>query len=219
MTVVKICGVTTLEDALLSAEAGAQMLGLNFYPPSPRSLSVEAAAKLAADLRSELADVCPLLVGVFVNETAEHMQHVMKTVGLDAVQLSGDEPIETLVAVAGRGIVVIRPRNLEEAITQTGRVLAHSPLDMRLPSLILDAYHPDLYGGTGEQASIEVARAIRTRVPRLMLAGGLTPENVAERVGAVRPWGVDVASGVEGAVKDRKDSTKVRDFIAAARSG
>jgi phosphoribosylanthranilate isomerase len=219
VTVVKICGVTTLEDALVSTEAGADMIGLNFYPPSPRSLSVETAAQLVSDLQIELAEACPLLVGVFVNETAEHMQGVMKTVGLDAVQLSGDEPMMTLSALAGRGYVAIRPRDLEEAITQTERVLVHSPLDTRLPSLILDAYHPDLYGGTGEQASVKVARAINGRVLRLMLAGGLTPENVTQRVEAIQPWGVDVASGVEGATKGRKDPAKVRDFIAAARSG
>jgi len=194
------------------------LIGLNFYPPSPRSLSTEAAARLAANLRSELADVCPLLVGVFVNETAAHMQGVMKTVGLDAVQLSGDDSAAALPTLLGRGIAAIRPRDLEDAITQTERVLVHTPLDVRLPSLILDAYHPDLFGGTGEQASVEVARAIRARVPRLMLAGGLTPKNVAGRVEAIQPWGVDVASGVEGDVKGRKDPAKVRDFIAAVRS-
>ena len=97
-------------------------------------------------------------------------------------------------------------------------MLIYSPISPRLPTLILDAYHPDLFGGTGEQATVGVARAIRARVPRLMLAGGLTPENVAERVEAVQPWGVDVASGVEGATKGRKDPARVRDFIAAARS-
>jgi phosphoribosylanthranilate isomerase len=218
VTVVKICGVTTLDDALFSAEAGADMIGLNFYLPSPRSLSVESAAELAVNLRAELADKCPLLVGVFVNETSEHIQNVMKTVGLDAAQLSGDEPAAELAGLSGRGIAAIRPRDLEEAITQTEQMLIYSPITPHLPTLILDAYHPDLFGGTGEQASIEVARAIRARVPRLMLAGGLMPENIAGRVKAIRPWGVDVASGVEGDMKGRKDPAKVRDFIAAARS-
>jgi len=217
MMVVKICGITTLSDALVSVEAGADLLGLNFYPPSPRSLSVEEATQLSADLRAELGDGSPLLVGVFVNETVERVREVQTAVGLDAVQLSGDEPVATLGAVMGRTIKAVRPRDMEEAITQSVQVLVHMPLDPRLPSLILDAHHPDLYGGTGEQASIEVARAVNAHVPRLMLAGGLTPDNVAERVRAVRPWGVDVASGVEGEVKGRKDPAKVRDFIAAAR--
>lgn len=217
MTVVKICGITTLSDALVSAEAGADLLGLNFYPPSPRSLSVEAAAQLAADLRTELGDGCPLLVGVFVNETVERLREKQAAVGLDAVQLSGDESVTTLDALMGRTFKAIRPRDMEEAITQSVQMIIHMPLDSRLPSLILDAYHPDLYGGTGGQTSIEVARAVNAHVPRLMLAGGLTPENVRERVHVVRPWGVDVASGVEGELKGRKDPAKVRDFIAAAR--
>jgi phosphoribosylanthranilate isomerase len=87
-----------------------------------------------------------------------------------------------------------------------------------MPSLILDAYHPSLYGGTGEQASTDVALAVRDCVPRLMLAGGLTPENIAERVAAIRPWGVDVASGVENGTPGRKDHGKMRAFIDAIRS-
>jgi phosphoribosylanthranilate isomerase/L-amino acid N-acyltransferase YncA len=215
---VKICGVTTLENALLCAETGADLLGLNFYPPSPRSIQPEAARQITDGLRMALGDCCPLLVGVFVTETAEHMLRVLATAGLDAAQLSGDESPGTLAALHGRAYKAIRPRSRDEALALAEQFLPLAPEDERLPSLLVDAYHKDLYGGTGEEASIEVALAVKEIVPRLMLAGGLTPENVAQRVGAIRPWAVDTASGVEDGTPGFKDPARVRAFVAAART-
>lgn len=220
MTVaVKICGLTTVEDALVAARAGADMLGLNFYPPSPRYIDPADARALCGDLRAALDGEGPLLVGLFVNQTPGHIAAIMQSVGLDYVQLSGDEPPETVAALRGRAIKALRPRDLDEALAQVDRFRPHAPTGERVPSLLLDAYHPDLYGGTGEQASAEVALAVRQRAPRLMLAGGLNPDNVAGRVQAIRPWGVDVASGVETPGQPgHKDHTRIRRFIEAVRS-
>ncbi len=216
--IVKICGVTTLDNALMVARAGADMLGLNFYPPSPRALAPSVATLLAEGLRSALGDHCPRLVGVFVNESPSHIQSIMEQVGLDYAQLSGDEPLEILSALKGRAFKSIRPSSLEEAVALTAG-WALPTADEGMPSILLDAYHPNLYGGTGHSATLEVARATQQRASRMMLAGGLTPENVAERVREIQPWGVDVASGVENPNQPGiKDPNKVKQFIANAKS-
>jgi phosphoribosylanthranilate isomerase len=217
VTVVKICGVTTLEDALAAARAGADMLGLNFYPPSPRYLRSEDATAIVEGLRAALGEDCPTLGGVFANEAPEQVRSIRRRCGLDFVQLSGDEPVSDLALLGGYSVKGLRPRDKDEALELARHYHPHAPTADNLPSLLLDAYHPDLYGGTGEQASVEVAAAVRDVTPRLMLAGGLTPENVAERVRAIRPWGVDVASGVEGAIKGRKDAERMRAFVEAVR--
>ncbi len=216
MTRIKLCGVTTLDDALMCVAAGADMLGLNFYPPSPRSLTPDAARLITDGLRRTLGETCPVLIGVFVNLGASEIVRIMDEVGLDGAQLSGDESAPVLAGLDGRGFKAIRPRSRDEALDQTAGMLPFAPADDRLPSLLVDAYHKDLYGGTGEQASIEVALAVKAAAPRLMLAGGLTPDNVAERVRVIRPWGVDTASGVESA-PGIKDPARVRDFIAAVQ--
>jgi len=218
MTRIKICGVTTLDNALGCAEAGADLLGFNFYARSPRYLTPDAARDLVNGLRAALGERCPLLVGVFVNASAEEIAGVIAAAGLDAAQLSGDEPPGTLRALDGRGIKALRPRDPAEAETLALGYAPHAPRDERLPALLVDAYHPDLYGGTGEAASVDVAQAVMARVSRLMLAGGLAPENVGERVRALRPWGVDVASGVENGAPGVKDLARVRAFVAAVRA-
>lgn len=218
MTRIKICGVARVEDALACAEAGADMLGLNFYKRSPRYITPEDARELCTDLRAHLGADCPVLVGVFVNDGVGTISEITNYVGLDFAQLSGDESDVMLAELRGIGYKAIRPMNQAMALDDVRYYSAYLPEDERVPSLLLDAYHPELYGGTGEQASVDVALAVKAEVPRLMLAGGLNAENVAERVLAIRPWGVDVASGVEppDSVGD-KDINKVRAFIAAVR--
>ena len=217
-TRIKICGVTTVENALLCVEAGTDMLGLNFYPPSPRSIRPDAAREITDVLREVYGDRCPLLVGVFVNASANEIAAIMDCARLDAAQLSGDESCEVLAGLSGWGIKAIRPRSRAEALDHAAQFLAHAPGDDRLPALVVDAYHKDLYGGTGESASVDVALAVKELTPRLLLAGGLNPDNVAARVQAIRPWGVDVASGVEGGTPGIKDPARVRAFVAAVRS-
>jgi phosphoribosylanthranilate isomerase len=195
---VKICGVTTVEDALMSAGAGADLIGLNFYPASPRYLSRVQAAEIAAAVRARPDP--PALVAVFVNETAGTMLQVLEACRLDLAQLSGDETGAVVEAMGERGFKAIR---------------TYPPEVAQDTLLLLDAHAAGQYGGTGKTADWERAAELARRC-RLLLAGGLTPDNVAAAVARVRPWGVDVASGVESApgVKDR---SKVDAFILNAR--
>ncbi|MAS34583.1 MAG: N-(5'-phosphoribosyl)anthranilate isomerase [Anaerolineaceae bacterium] len=218
MTKVKICGITRLDDALAAAKTGADMLGLNFYKQSPRYVTPADATALCDALRQELGDDCPVLVGVFVNELVSRISAITAQVGLNFAQLSGDESDAMLAELHGIGFKAIRPMNLQMALDDVQYFSKMMPANEQAPSLLLDAYHPKLYGGTGDEASVEVALAVKERVPRLMLAGGLNPDNIAERVAAVLPWGVDVASGVE--LPDQpgiKDAGKMQAFVAAAK--
>lgn len=214
---VKICGITRLEDALIATEAGADLIGLNFFKRSPRYIEPDAAAILCDTLREKLGDKCPILAGVFVNMATNDLEIIMEKVGLDFAQLSGDETDNMLVELRGLGFKAIRPMNKAMALDDVNYFSEHMPDDEHAPSILLDAYHPKLYGGTGEEASVEVALAVKEHVPRLMLAGGLNPENVAERVKAIRPWGVDVASGVEDGEPGIKSAEKMRAFIKTAK--
>ena len=218
MTKVKICGITTYEDALAAASAGADMIGLNFYKKSPRYIAPDDASALAGRLRAEMGSQVPLLVGLFVNEIVGRISITMEQVGFSVVQLSGDESVELLKELHGTGYKAIRPRTAAEALDDVTYFAPGEPKSERLPSLLVDAYHPTLYGGSGRKASIEVALAAKEGTPRLMLAGGLTPENVGEVVQAVQPWAVDVASGVEMEEQPgKKDAGKLRAFIQAAK--
>ncbi|MCY4539422.1 MAG: phosphoribosylanthranilate isomerase [Chloroflexi bacterium] len=218
MTKVKVCGVRSFDNAQMVAEAGADLIGLNFYPPSPRYIDAEAAGDLVKRLRARLGEHCPVLVGVFVNEPADRVREAVAKVGLDCAQLSGDECPETLEELSGIAFKGIRPETAEAALVDAERYGNAMRADGRKPSLLLDAFNPGLYGGTGETAAIDVALAVREAVPRLMLAGGLNPENVAERLRMIRPWGVDVASGVEAGIPGIKDKDKVRAFITEVRN-
>ncbi len=216
---VKICGLTSYEDALAAAQAGADLLGFNFFKKSPRFIKPEDAQPICDRLRTELGHDCPVLIGLFVNEVVGIISATTRKVGLNGAQLSGDESDNLLAELRGIGYKAIRPINQAQALDDTAYFAPYFPTNEHFPSLLLDAYHPQLYGGTGEQASTEVALAVKTQVPRLMLAGGLTPENVAERIKAIQPWGVDVASGVENADQPgRKDAGKMRAFIKAAKN-
>jgi phosphoribosylanthranilate isomerase len=218
---IKICGIKDPANALAVARNGADLIGLNLYPPSPRALTPPAAAALAAHLRAALGADCPLLVGVFVNETADSIVAQVQQIGLDAAQLSGDEPPDTLADLAARGIAAykaLRPTDADAAIALWQQVQQYAPQDPRLPQALVDAYHPKLYGGTGEQVSAQIAAALAARVPRLLMAGGLTPTNVGGLVAAARPWGIDVASGVEAGTAGYKDLAKVRALVAHANA-
>lgn len=213
-TRIKICGITTLHDARIAAGAGADMLGFNFYPPSPRYLPPEACRTITDALREEMGDRCPLLVGVFVNEP--DAQTILKQAGLDAAQLHGDEPPSALAAFGDRAFKAIRPRDRNEAWQKaTAFTTRHD--NANLPTLLVDAYHRALYGGTGKQTATAVALAAKEQTPRLLLAGGLTPDNVGDYIHDIRPWGVDVAGGVEGDIKGQKDEACIRAFIAAVK--
>lgn len=217
MTKIKICGVRSAENAVAVAYAGADMIGLNFYPKSPRCVAPELASQIARRLHETFGEACPTLVGVFVNASAGDVRDIVERVGLDFAQLSGDESIETLDELGEIAFKAIRPANESAALADVERLATVFPQSAAAPSILLDAFNPKLYGGTGETASESIALAARAVAPRLMLAGGLSPENVAERVLRVRPWGVDVASGVEAGRPGIKDEGKTRAFIEAVR--
>jgi phosphoribosylanthranilate isomerase len=194
------------------------LLGFNFFKRSPRWIAPDDAQVICDRLRAELGAECPVLVGIFVNEIVGSISAISNKVGLNAVQLSGDESDAMMKELKGMAYKAIQPMNKDMALDDANYYKPVFSINERFPSLLLDAYHPKLRGGTGEQASAEVALAVKAQVPRLMLAGGLTPENVAERVQAIQPWGVDVASGVE--LPDspgKKDAGKVQSFIDAVR--
>jgi phosphoribosylanthranilate isomerase len=228
MTIVKVCGISNLEDARCAVEAGADMLGFILYPRSPRYVAPEKVAQITREIRDWRSEIA--LVGVFVNEAPEQVLATLDAAGLDLAQLSGDEPPEYLVTLNGRAYKAIRNADQAAAylsiVNRFGKVEAdHQSSIQNLkskiqnpisPDLLLDANHPTLYGGSGQRADESLAASV-ARQCRLLLAGGLTPDNVAGAIRQSLPWGVDVASGVE-AGPGRKDHGKVRAFVAAVRS-
>ncbi len=198
---VKICGITNPDDALHAAACGADALGFVFYPASRRCVTVEAAAAICAELPPFVTRV-----GLFVNEMPERIRAVVARCGLDAVQMHGDEsPADCLLAPL-RVVKGVRP------------VAGAEPGDWdayRVSALLVDAAVPGAYGGTGERADWAMAARLAAR-RRVILAGGLNVENVADAIRAVRPYAVDVASGVERE-PGKKDPDKVAAFIRAAR--
>lgn len=215
---VKICGITNLADATAATDAGADFLGFIFWPRSKRAVGTEQAREIARTLRRR--ERCPILVGVFVDETAEDAAAVLDSVGLDLAQLSGKEPPAMVgdpqSPLYGRSFKVLHPDSLAEAEADAEWYVP-SENQPRHPSLLLDAYHPELPGGTGQRADWELAAHLAQVVPRLMLAGGLNPQNVSRAIRQVRPFAVDVASGVEAA-PGKKDHALVEAFISAARN-
>jgi phosphoribosylanthranilate isomerase len=207
---IKICGITCLEDAWFAVEDGVDMLGFNFYPPSPRSISAKACTQILTEINKGKRRV--QTIGVFVNEKPEAIYQILEQCGLDMAQLSGDEPPETLEALPGRAFKAIRPRSRKTALEQA-RLYARP---RQIPALLVDAYLPNLYGGTGQTGDWQLGKDL-SECYSILLAGGLTAENVAAAIQHVHPWGVDVASGVESR-PGRKDPQKVSKFIEAVRS-
>jgi phosphoribosylanthranilate isomerase len=216
---IKICGITNVPDALAAADAGADTIGLNFYPKSPRFIEAKFAAIILRVVPQHLGRV-----GVVVNETVEALNELLARFEVDAqsdlhaIQLHGDEPPEFVAAVRAKYLIRAR-RFTEHGIAAIASDLEACDRLRRLPDAVLiDAATPGRYGGTGTTVSWSGLADYRRwlhNVP-LILAGGLTPENVAEAIRIVRPHGVDVASGVESS-PGKKDHAKIRDFVAAAR--
>jgi phosphoribosylanthranilate isomerase len=197
---IKVCGITRLSDALHAVEHGATAIGFVFWPRSPRFVAPERAAEIVAELPSNV-----LAVGVFVNEPVDAIRTIAARSGIAVVQLHGDEPPAYAAAI---GWPVMRAVTLDDV----GDVVDAWPSDT---TLLLDASDRERRGGTGQTVDWTRAAAVAER-RRLVLAGGLTPSNVAEAIAAVRPFGVDVSSGVEEA-PGVKDFDKVARFLAAAR--
>jgi len=207
---VKICGITNRDDARAAIEAGADLLGFNFYQKSPRYIAPEKAREIAAEIRSDGQK--PLLVGVFVNSLLEEVRSILEIAQIDLAQLHGDEPVHLLETLNGRGFKALRPTSETEAAIDAEWFAPYGP---NAPALLIDAYRKDQYGGTGHVANWSIATKLAQQYP-ILLAGGLMPENVAEAVRQVRPWGVDVASGVELS-PGKKDAAKMRLFVERCR--
>jgi phosphoribosylanthranilate isomerase len=204
MTLVKVCGITNLEDALAALEAGADMLGFNFYARSPRYVAPADARRVVERMPEGVT-----CVGVFVNEPSpEDVLGIARESGVSAAQLHGDETPEFCRALAG--LKTIKALRVGEAYG------VESATVFETHAVLLDAFSPDAFGGTGHTFDWALARATREAVPRLFLAGGLKAENVAEAIESVAPFAVDVCSGVETS-PGRKSFRLMRDFVAAVR--
>lgn len=201
---VKICGITKVEDARAAIEAGADLLGFNFYAGSARYISPDTARSIVAAIRS--GGRCPTLVGVFVNSPLDEVQSILREVDLDFAQLHGDESTAMIQRLHGRGFKALRLQSAEEAEIQAKAYASASE-----PALLIDAYRQGEYGGTGQVGDWSMAARIARRYP-ILLAGGLTPDNVAQAIAQVQPWGLDVASGVESA-PGKKAAAKMREFV------
>lgn len=200
MVKVKICGITNPADALAAIEYGADALGFVFYRKSPRYIEPDAAAVIVRELPPIVTTV-----GVFVDETREEVERIMEIAGLDAAQFHGNEPPEAC-RIRRRAIKAIRVKNIKDL------EVMHQ---YEVSAYLLDTYAPHSPGGTGEVFDWDIALEAK-KFGRVILAGGLTPENIGEAAGLVRPYAVDVASGVE-AEQGRKDHEKLRLFIERAK--
>ncbi len=212
MTRVKICGITGTSQALAAAEAGADYLGLVFAPGG-RQLNPQKAGEIVRQVQALKSP--PLMVGVFVNSPVEEVNILAESCRLDCVQLSGDEsweyclqikkPLLRAIHIAGDSTL----RDIIEEVEKGHRMFAGADL-----ICLLDTQVKNAYGGTGQKFDWQLAREVCARFP-VMIAGGLTPENLAQLIAEVHPWGVDVSSGVE--TGGQKDIYKIQNFISIAK--
>ena len=202
MTKIKICGIKTVNDALAAMDAGADLLGFNFYPKSPRYIDVDTCRDIMSVMR-KYGHIT--YVGLFVNASVAEVRATVETCGLSLAQLHGDETSEMLDALDGKAFKAFR------GVPQNINGFARSDA----PALLVDADVKGAYGGTGVPADWNKAADLAKQYS-LLLAGGLTPENVADAVRLVKPWGVDVASGVESSAGS-KDASKMRAFVQAVQ--
>jgi len=216
-TRVKICGITNLDDARCAARAGADFLGFILYPKSPRFLPPPQIAVITHAIRREFGASAPRCVGVFVNEPVDQVQAWLDAARLDLAQLHGHESPEEVRRLHPRAFKAIRPQTRDDAQASFAAYRPALPEDQALPQLLLDAYHPERFGGTGLPVDLTVAQPVAAQC-RLLLAGGLTPDTVGAAIEAVRPWGVDVSSGVERTV-GTKDHVRIEAFIHVVRGG
>ncbi|WP_228752874.1 phosphoribosylanthranilate isomerase [Marinobacter sp. CA1] len=197
-TKTKICGITEIGDALTAANAGADAIGLVFFEPSPRAVDVARAREIAAAVPAFVT-----LVGLFVNPDADYVRNILDQVPLDLLQFHGDESPEFCNQFGRRWIKAVRVATTEDVEDAFERYSLGS-------GLLLDAYDPTLYGGTGK--SFDWTLIPQQRPLPLILAGGLNSDNVARAITAVKPWAVDVSGGVE-IRKGVKDAARIKEFL------
>jgi phosphoribosylanthranilate isomerase len=205
MPLIKICGITNLEDALVSIEAGADALGFNFYKKSPRYIEPVKAREII-----ERLPVSVLNVGVFVNENSpEDVAGIAQEVKLNAVQLHGEESPEYCAGLKSYHVI--------KAFRVSPRFKSEDVLKFKVDSILLDTYSREAQGGTGEIFDWSIAAETQNLFPKVFLAGGLAPENIARAIRQVNPYAVDVCSGLE-VINGKKDARKVQAFIQAVRN-
>jgi len=202
MTKVKICGITTSADARVAVAAGADMIGLIFYPPSPRYVTPEQAQAIVASLPADVP-----AVGVFVNASLDTVTRVARMSGVQIVQLHGDESPELCQQLPWRVLKTLR---------FTAQVQPEMMRQYTVEAFLIEGFHAEVYGGGGVRADWQRVAALH-HYGRIILAGGLTPENVCEAIRIVRPYAVDVCSGVE-ATPGTKDWHKVHAFVHNAKN-
>ncbi|WP_165253481.1 phosphoribosylanthranilate isomerase [Paludisphaera soli] len=208
---IKVCGLIDPAEAVDCLAAGVDWIGLNFHPPSPRFTTFDrAGAVLSA------CDRADAFVGLFVDRPPSEIAATCRTLGLSRVQLHGDEPPEDLAELADFFLIrAFRLRNASAVAAMAAHLERAERLGRAPDAVLIDAWSPSAFGGTGAMIDPSILDDLPP-MPRLMLAGGLTPENVTSRVAIVHPWMVDAASGVESA-PGRKDPAKVRALVHALR--
>ena len=199
---VKICGLTNLEDAQCAVEAGADALGFVFYEKSPRYVTPDKVGQIVSTLPPFVTTV-----GLFVNATSDTIKQTMRMAGLGIVQLHGDESPEDCCLNSYPVIKAVRVKGAD-SLVGIG--------NYQVSALLLDAWNDQQYGGTGASFDWQLARKLTGRLP-LVLAGGLTPNNVAQAIRVVNPYAVDVSSGVEES-PGCKDHNKIREFIKKVKA-
>ncbi len=206
MTMVKICGITNLDDALMSVEFGADTLGFNFFAESPRYIAPKLAKGIIKNLPAGVNTV-----GVFVNESSDAVGKIVKETGIDLIQLHGDETPEFAEEIkVSTGLNVIKAFRVSEQFDVS------DVLKYEVDAVLLDSYSAAERGGTGEKFDWSIAAQVRELFPKLYLAGGLYPLNVGQAIRSVTPFAVDACSGLESS-KGIKDRKKVEAFIRNVR--
>ncbi len=204
MTLIKICGITNLEDALYSIEAGANVLGFNFYKRSPRYIEPHKAREIIKELPASI-----LNVGVFVNEeTPDDVVRIAETAKLNSVQLHGEESVFYCAALKNFNVI--------KAFRVSADFKPEDVLKFNVSAVLLDTYSRDAHGGTGKVFEWDIARKTQKIFPKVFLAGGLTSVNIAQAIRQVSPYAVDACSGIEIS-HGRKDKEKVKAFVNAVR--
>lgn len=204
MTFVKICGITNLEDAVTAVDAGADYLGFNFYPASPRYIAPNIARKIISELPPQI-----LTVGVFVNEkTPADVLRIADVAGVKVVQLHGDEPSEYCKKLKDRYVI--------KALRVNADFDVQTVVGCGGDAVLLDGFDRQVRGGTGKVFDWRVAQNAQRLISKVFLAGGLSPENVGEAINTVQPYAVDVCSSIERE-PGKKDVGRMKLFIERAR--
>lgn len=203
MTLVKICGITNLDDALAAVNAGADALGFNFFKLSPRYITPQHAREIIEQIPDSL-----LPVGVFVNEESEAVRNIAEEAGLKALQLHGDESPEYCRELAGYYVI--------KALAVSASFDSQTPNRYEVEAIMLDTKHNTLRGGTGHVFDWSIAQRLALTIPKLYLAGGLSPENIENAIKTVRPFAVDACSALEDN-PGKKNEERMRVFVNTVR--